>query len=266
MEKKSNNSSSDDVEMLSFFSPAAATEASPRFLLLNLFLLFVVVLVTKLTEETSIIGCRFFPNFEDIFLLNVGHHCFFFLLLFFSLAFWSHVFTQRTLYTINKVIFFSRLSEEEEVKEEELKKKRKREKSIRGEDVEGGGCFVDKAPLCERDGAISERQLDAVPRGFVFGENITREWVSRNLGKRPIHGLGVETYGEVFLHQRVILHRRVRHWGRIRTRERVCYDWCAHGFAVSQTETENESRGEFADGFDASGGATVRGWVVAHVV
>jgi hypothetical protein len=85
MEKKSNNSSSDDVEMLSFFSPAAATEASPRFLLLNLFLLFVVVLVTKLTEETSIIGCRFFPNFEDIFLLNVGHHCFFFSF-FFSLS------------------------------------------------------------------------------------------------------------------------------------------------------------------------------------
>jgi hypothetical protein len=58
--------------MLSFFSPAAATEASPRFLLLNLFLLlFVVALVTKLTEETRIIigGCRFFPNFEDIFLL-----------------------------------------------------------------------------------------------------------------------------------------------------------------------------------------------------
>jgi hypothetical protein len=86
--------------------------------------------VTKLTEETSIIGCRFFPNFEDIFLLNVRHHSFFFSPSFFLSRFWSHVFTQRTLNTINKVIFFSRLSEEEEVKEEELKKKRKREKSI----------------------------------------------------------------------------------------------------------------------------------------
>ena len=103
MEKRSNNSSSDDVEMLSFFSPAAATEASPRFLLLNLFLLFVVVLVTKLTEETSIIiGCRFFPNFEDIFLLNVRQNSFFFSPSFFLSRFWSRVFTQRTRNTINK--------------------------------------------------------------------------------------------------------------------------------------------------------------------
>ncbi len=67
MEKKSNNSSDDDdddddVEMLSFFSPAAAIKTSPRFLLLNLFLPF-VVLVTKPTEEEVeeetriIIGC-----------------------------------------------------------------------------------------------------------------------------------------------------------------------------------------------------------------
>ena len=102
MEKKSNNSSSDDEEMLSFFYTAAATEASPRFLLLNLFLLFVVVLVTKLTEETSIIGCRFFPNFEDIFLLNVRRHSFFFSPSFFLSRFWSRVFTQRTRNTINK--------------------------------------------------------------------------------------------------------------------------------------------------------------------
>ena len=81
----------------------------------------------------------------------------------------------------------------------------------------------------------------------------------RNPGKRPIHGLGVETYGEVFLHQRVILHRRVRHWGRIRTRERVCYDWCAHGSPCPKLKPKTKVGVNSADGFDASGGATVRG-------
>jgi len=66
------------------------------------------------------------------------------------------------------------------VKEEELDTRSKREKKEGGEDVVGGGedCFFNKArPLCERDGAISERQLDAVPRGGRHGENVTREWV-----------------------------------------------------------------------------------------
>ena len=64
-----------------------------------------------------------------------------------------------------------RRSERRRRTEEEAKERKEGGGKEGGED--GGG--EDEAR--ERDGAISERQLDAVPRGFVHGENITREWV-----------------------------------------------------------------------------------------